>query len=101
VLKLVSYSRSRTAVAVVGLVATGFLLYSIIVTIYGCASEPVYVPPPCDEGCGEGTMTSACDGPGGVLAYGFAFLLGPITAFLSGLITFRVMMKIRRTKQEA
>ena len=72
------------AVYTVGTAAIGFLIYSIIDVLVGCSAEPEFVPPECDDEtrCGLGQMVFACDSAGGALAYGFAYIFGPMTVVL-------------------
>jgi hypothetical protein len=78
------------AVWVVGLSIAAFLIYSIVDILVTCSAEPIFVPPNCDDEskCGIGTMLFACDAPGGLFIYGYAYLVGPLFVISSIIFTF-------------
>ncbi|WEJ78006.1 hypothetical protein EQ718_03520 [Paracoccus versutus] len=101
VLRLAALSRSSVAVAVAGMFGVGLLIYAIIDIEIACSADPIYTPPACAEGCGEGSMRFACDGPMGWLAYLSSRVVGPVTAFLCSILTVRALFLMRRRNQEA
>jgi len=68
----------------VGLCALAYAVYSALQAYLGCAAEPVFTPPAVGQG-GEGSVSFACDGPGGMLSYGYVFIFAPLTVITLGL----------------
>lgn len=62
----------------VGLCAVAYVGYSAVQAYLGCAAEPVFTPPVAGQQ-GEGAVSFACDGPGGMLSYGYVFVFSPLT----------------------
>jgi hypothetical protein len=102
-LRLTAWSGLQALTIAIGVISVGLMIYSIGQTVIGCAAEPVYTPPACANAnlCGEGMMTFPCDGPGGLLSYGFSYLFGPLAALLSAILTIRTVRRLRRPSIEA
>jgi hypothetical protein len=77
----------------VGLASLCYLVFSAGMTLMRCAAEPVFIPPSSGDG-GEGRMIFACDGPGGMLSYGYVGLVVP----LAGLAVSVSMVRLWRRR---
>lgn len=79
----------------IGFAALAYIVLSAGQTLWGCAADPVLVPPVSGE-IEDGRMTFACDGPGGMLSYGYALVFAPL-AFITVAIS---MMWLRRREMK-
>ena len=80
-----------------GVAATVLILLTVVQTFIGCAGNPQYFPPVDGDG-GEGRMVHACDGPGGLAAYGYAFFAGPLAL---GALLWLLLCQFRRLRQNS
>ncbi|MEH6523429.1 hypothetical protein [Sulfitobacter sp.] len=64
---------------IVGLAGLGYLGWTAIQTLKSCAADPVLIPPEVGGG-GEGRAIFACDGPSGMLSYGYALIVSPLAS---------------------
>ena len=95
ILWAISYLSFWLAIAC-GVLTICYLSYTSVQTLIGCAADPIFFPPIEGSG-GEGRFSHACDGPGGLLSYGYALIAVPVSV-LSIAICLRVLWK-RRQKQ--
>ena len=75
---LISRFLSPRSAVVPGALAAGYVLYTIINQVLICRRPPVYHPP-TDSGDDMGHYEYACDSAGGVLAYTYINIIGPLT----------------------
>jgi hypothetical protein len=102
ILKAAHWLGGKRAVWALGTVMVGLIAFEIFDLLRVCSAEPLLTPPECDDParCGIGKATFACDGPVGAVAYGLAFLVGPVAAACVGILTWLVARRPRKTRIE-
>lgn len=78
----------RWAGLVIGILAVALLVFWTVHALIICSAEPVFLPPEPGQ-AGEGLALHPCDGPGGMMIYGFIFFVAPLCLLLCGTLLWR------------
>lgn len=84
-----------TLAAILGTGGVALTVFAIVEGFVSCNAPPVFVAPrPGDPG--EGSMTFACDGPGGAAIYMSLFFVYPFIGLCLAIITYQVWLRAKK-----
>jgi hypothetical protein len=102
-LKLAQKLGGEKAVWAVGIVLVGLIAFEMFDVVRTCNAAPVFSLSQCDASgrCESEMATFACDGPGGAMDYGLAYLICPAAAAFVGFLSFVITRRSTKGRVNA